>query len=68
MPSHYAVGRDGYPRNRPWKARVMVKGRHYFVGYYETKEEAKIMEDEFRNGYVGNGNRFTGSRKVDAAK
>lgn len=42
----------------------MVKGKGYFLGYYETKEEAEFMEEEFRNGYVGKGNRFTGSRKV----
>lgn len=63
MPSHYPVGRDGYPRKKTWKGRVMIKGKHYFVGYYTTREEAAIMEDEFRAGYQGCRNQWSNAAK-----
>lgn len=52
MPSYYPTGRDGYPRKNPWKGRVMVAGKCYSIGYYESREEAEVMEEEFRGGYV----------------
>lgn len=33
---------------KPWHARVGIGGNRYSLGYYATYEEAKSVEDEFR--------------------
>jgi hypothetical protein len=42
--------KDGSPsqQKRPWRARVKVDWVEYFLGYYETKEEAEQAERDFK--------------------
>ena len=37
-----------WQRNKPWKARVKVDWVEQFLGYFETREEAEQVEEEYR--------------------
>lgn len=44
---------EGIPR-KSWHARTVVDGMRFSLGYYETWEEAKRVEDEFRRKFREN--------------
>lgn len=41
-----------YIRKKPWRARVKVDWVEYFLGFYQTKEEAEMVEREFKNAAI----------------
>ena len=42
-----------YVIKKPWGARIQVKGKKYFRGMFETKEEAAIAYNEMARNYFG---------------
>jgi len=53
MPTNRTSQNPKY-KNRPWHARVKIRGTSYSLGYYATKEEALVVENEFHaaNGTI----------------
>lgn len=50
MASLRAEHRHGIHRySKPWKARVKIDWVEYFLGYFETKEEAEQVERRFKD-------------------
>ncbi len=46
----YGYGPNGrYERGR-WRARVKMNWTEYFLGLFDSKDEAEEREREFRNG------------------
>ena len=45
--------KDGTPskQKKTWRARVKIDYMEYFLGYYETKEEAQQVEADFKEYY-----------------
>lgn len=37
-----------YPRRKRWRARVKIDWVEYFLGYFDTQQQAEEVEEEFR--------------------
>ena len=51
MPTYCAKSK--HPKDRPWVARVTVRGSKYNLGYFATCKEAEWHEQEFRITMTG---------------
>lgn len=51
MPTDCSKGT--HPKDRPWSARVTVRGKKYHLGYFATSDEAEWHEQEFRITMTG---------------
>jgi hypothetical protein len=50
MPKYHETTSAGKPRVKPWQASVRINNTTMFLGYFDTKEEAVRVEDDFRAG------------------
>jgi hypothetical protein len=45
--------RGEYRKNQRWRARVKHDGREFYIGTFDTKEEAEAEEQAFRDEVKG---------------
>lgn len=59
MPTN--CSKSTHPKDKPWSARVTVRGTKYFLGHFATSDEAEWHEQEFRitmTGYALNASQW----------